>query len=133
MKVVWYFMFSFLFFCLEPPVRKKTWMRTVSITVMVISKVLFWKLLDHSYVQSFFSAIMRHTDNDIWKTPHSWRFYGHGSTYVLFLSWANIIQQKSTEVSGKFRKIRAYPSKNIAPRHFTYYCILLFLSNKPSC
>ena len=29
-------------------------------------------------------------------------------------------------------KIRACSSKNIGPRHFTYYCILLFFSKKPS-
>ena len=48
MKVPWYFVFSFLFcvcVCLEPMVRKSTWMRTTSVTVMVIfSKVPFWKL-----------------------------------------------------------------------------------------
>ena len=29
-------------------------------------------------------------------------------------------------------KIRACSLKHIKPRHFTYYCILLVLSNKPS-
>ena len=29
-------------------------------------------------------------------------------------------------------KIRACSLKNIVPRHFIYYCILLFLSSKPS-
>ena len=37
------------------------------------SKVVFWKLLDRSYVQSLFSTIMRHTDNSLLKdTP---KFY----------------------------------------------------------
>ena len=29
------------------------------------------KLPDHSFVHSY--------DNDLWKTPYSWKFYGHGS------------------------------------------------------
>ena len=35
--------------------------------VVVFSKVLFWKLLDHSYVQSSFLTIMMHIDNSILK------------------------------------------------------------------
>ena len=49
MKVPWFSVFSFLFFCLKPTVRKITWMRTAYVTVMVFfSKAPFWKLLDHS-------------------------------------------------------------------------------------
>ena len=56
------------YFCLEPAVRKDTWMRTTSVTVMeLFSKVAFWKLLDHSYVQSSFPIITRHIENSIWK------------------------------------------------------------------
>ena len=58
----------YYYLCLEPTVRKDTWMRTTSVTVMVIfSKVAFWKLLDHSYVQSPFSTNTRHIDNSIFK------------------------------------------------------------------
>ena len=45
--------------------------------MVIISKVIFWKLLDFSYVQSSFS-INRHTDNGIWKILYNWRFYVHG-------------------------------------------------------
>ena len=57
-------------------------MREASVTVMVIfSKVgSEGELLDHSYVQSFFSTIRRYIDNDIWETLYSWRFYGNGLT-----------------------------------------------------
>ena len=54
------------YFCLEPTVRKNTWMRTTSVTVMVIFfesgilKVTY-------YVQSPFSTITRHIDNSILK------------------------------------------------------------------
>ena len=56
------------YFCLEPTVRKDAWMRTTSVTVMVFfSKVPFWKLLDHSYVQSSFPINTRHIKNSILK------------------------------------------------------------------
>ena len=60
--------------------------------------MLFWKLLDHRYVQSSFSTFTRHIDNSISKTPYSWRCYVHGSTYVPMLSWVNIIKWKPTKV-----------------------------------
>ena len=109
MKVPWYSVFSFLFFCLEPTVKKNIWMRTISVTVMVIiSKVLFWKLLDISknisdisYVQSTFLTFIRHIENGISKTPCSGRSYGNGSTYVLILPWVNIMKRKWANVSRK--------------------------------
>ena len=56
------------YFCLEPTVRKDAWMSTTSVTVMVFfSKKAFWKLCDHSYVQSPFSANTRHIGNSILK------------------------------------------------------------------
>ena len=42
----------FFFFCLEATLGKYTWMRATSATAMVIFwKVVFQKLLDHSYVK----------------------------------------------------------------------------------
>ena len=56
------------YFCLEPTVRKDAWMRTTSVTVMAFfSKVAFWKLFDHSYVQSSFPVNTRHIENSILK------------------------------------------------------------------
>ena len=56
------------YFCLEPTVRKDAWMKTTSVTVMqFFSKVAFWKLLDHSYVQSSFPIITKHIENSILK------------------------------------------------------------------
>ena len=59
--------------------------RTISVTVIIISKVLFLKLLnisknisDISYVQSTFLIFTKHIGNGIWKTPCTWRFYGNG-------------------------------------------------------
>ena len=110
MKVPWYSVFSFLFFCLESMAKKNIWMRTISVTVMVIiSKVLFWKLVsvsksisDISYVQSTFLTFIRHIDNGISKIPCGWRFYGNGSTYVLILPWVNIMKRQWANV---FRKL----------------------------
>ena len=73
---------EFLFFLFRTNGKKNIWMRVIPVTVMiVILKVPFWKLLDITYVQSSFSTITRHIDNGIWKTPCSWRFYRHGSTW----------------------------------------------------
>ena len=56
------------YFCLEPTVRKDAWMRATPVIVMtVFSKVAFWKLLDHSYVQCSFPIITRHIENSILK------------------------------------------------------------------
>ena len=46
MKMLWYFVFSLLFFCLELTVRKEIWMRANSITVLVI----FRKYYSESYL-----------------------------------------------------------------------------------
>ena len=67
MKMPWY-SHVYCYFCLEPTVRKDAWMRTTSVTVMAFfSKVAFWKLLDHSYVQSSFQIITMHIENGILK------------------------------------------------------------------
>ena len=61
--------------------------------------------------------------------------YGHGSTYVLIFSRVIIMKQKWAKVPWKLlvaQKLWACSLKNIEPRYFTYYCILLFLWNEPS-
>ena len=78
-----------LFFCLEAKVKKNIWMRTISVMVMIIiSKVLFRKLLDFSYVQSSSSTITKHIDNGIWKI----------FTVVHFTTWINIHANSSEPV-----------------------------------
>ena len=102
MKVLWYSVFSFLFFCLEPTVKKNTWMRTTSFTITVIFlKVPLGKLLNHSHVLTFFSTITMHIHNGIWKTPYSRRLYRHRSTYAIILISVKIMKQKSTKVIEK--------------------------------
>ena len=53
-------------FCLETTVRENNWLRTTSVTAMVIFfESVILKVLDHSYVQSSFSTITRRLDNGI--------------------------------------------------------------------
>ena len=121
----------FLFFCLEATVKKNTWMRTISATVMVIdSEVRFWKLLDFSYVQSSFWTITRHIDNGIWKIHYSWRFYGHGSTYILILSWINIMKWKWERVPCKLSV--AQKSEPVLRRtlHWNTSLIIVFFASQ---
>ena len=67
-KVSWYFVFSCLFVRLDPKVRNKIWVTTISVTAMVIaSNVSLWKLLNHNFVQSSFSKITNHIDSNIWE------------------------------------------------------------------
>ena len=94
--------FPFYFFCLKPTVRKGIWMRTTSITVMVI----FQKCHSENYmIAAMFkvrSQQLRPTlTRASWKASNSWRFYGHGSTCVLILSLAIIMKGKLTKVPGK--------------------------------
>ena len=85
------------------------------------SKVPFFKLLDHSYVQSSFSVITRHVHNSVLK----------GSLQLNILrTWINICEffhqdlgkDHETKVNEGNRqiisctKIRACTSKNIAPK-----------------
>ena len=117
-----FYIFIFIFFRINGKKEKKnTWMRTISVTVMVIiSKVPFRKLLNISLVRSSFSAFTRHIDNGIWKTPYSWIFYGHGSTYMQTLSWVNIMKQKRAKVPGNYQLF------NDLRRFFEEHCINTF-------
>ena len=120
------------FFCLELMVRKNTCIRTISIMIItLISKLSFWKWLDYSYVQNF-STIMRNTGSSIWKT--SWRFYGHGSTYMLNLSQLKIMKWKLMKVDGKSSVVQK--SKHVLWKELhqdiSLVFVFFFLSDKPS-
>ena len=122
------------YFCLEPTVRKDAWMRTTSVTVMAFfSKVAFWKLLDHSYVQSSFPIIMRNIENSILKDTLQLN---------IFRTWINLratsfiktsvnMKQKSMTVPRK-RSV-AQKSKcalrrtlNLNRPRFTYFICFFF-------
>ena len=123
-----------LFFYLEPTIRKDTWMRTTSVTAMVVfSKVpLFFQLLDYSYVQSSFSVIKRHIDCNVLKSILQLN---------ILRTWINIransFNQKSTKVP---RKLSVAQKSELAlwiilhqnRWQCAYFSTLLFLSNKPN-
>ena len=73
-----------------------------------------------------------------WRTTCNWRLYRHGSTYVLILSWANIMKQKTTRVAGKLSVAqKSKPAVGSTLHHsrrwhFIYFYTLLFFSKKPS-
>ena len=59
-------------------------------------KVLFWKLLDYSYVQSSFSAIMRHIDNSSLKYPLQLKILWINIRVNSFIkTWESIVKWKS--------------------------------------
>ena len=92
------------YFCLEPTVRKDAWMRTTSVTVMAFfSKVAFWKLLDHSYVQSSFPINTRHIENSILKD---------NLQLNIFLTWINL--RATPFIKYEKKKSKAVPRKRSA-------------------
>ena len=111
-------LFSLLFFCLE---------RTV---MVIISKLPF-----KSYL---ISAILKVLSQKLWDTSLTMAFERHltdedfresGSTYVLTLSWVNILKRKWTKISWELSVAQTSEPvflKNIAPKHSTYCCILFF-------
>ena len=114
--------------------RKNDWMRKIPVTVTVImSKVPFGKLLDFIYVQSSFLAITRHIDNGIWKKFLQLNILQTWIYIVLIISWVYISWNENLhrclENCQLHKNFWTSSSKNIVPRHFTYCCILLFLSN----
>ena len=122
------------YFCLEPTVRKDTWMRTTSVTVMAFfPKVAFWKLLDHSYVQSSFSINTRHIENSILKDTLQLN---------IFRTWINLratsfiktsvnMKQKSMTVPRKRSvsqksKYALRRTLNLSRPRFTYFIRFFF-------
>ena len=68
------------------------------------------------------------------EVTYSWRFYGHGSTCVLILSWLNIMKRQLTKVPGKLsvaKKFKPFEENYTKNRrwHFTSYFIPFSLKN----
>ena len=120
MKVLWYSVFSFLFSCLEPTIRKYIWMRTTSISVMVI----FWKCHPESYL---FTAMFEVPSQQLWgtlstafrKTPYNWRFYGHGWTYLTILSSK---LEKTSWNENQRSCLKSYKLHKNLNLHFEQHC-----------
>ena len=120
-------------FCLESMLREQR-MRMTCHYHGIFFKSTILKLLDHSYAQSSFVTIRRHFDNSIWsdtlQLKISWTQINIGTNYFL----SKFLQMKINKSAWKiiYTIIWACSLKDIAPRHFTYFCMLLFLSNKHS-
>ena len=137
------FCVSFFIFCLEPTVREQLdeddFRHCYGIFFRKYRSETTWS----SHVQSSFATITRHFDNDIWNNTLQLKIL---LTWItIWTNWVNIFS-KYLSFLGKYLEtiiddgawtytiytiIPAYSLKNIAPRYFTYCCMLLILSNKP--
>ena len=111
----------FYFFCLEPTLGKDTWMRATSTTVMVIfSKVLFWKLLDHNHLQSSFSIITRHIGNIILIDTLQLKILQTRTKIPansFIKTWIKIVKRKSRKMARESSLVKkTTPSKMVAPK-----------------
>ena len=133
--------FIFIFFCLEPTLRKDTWMRVISATVMMIfSKVPSWKLPGRIYVLSFFSTFTRHFSTCILKGILQLKILRtcikiRANSFIK--TWVNIMKWKSMKVPLKSSLAKTCDPAFQRTLHqnrwyFTYRYTLLFFSNKRS-
>ena len=79
----------FFFVCLEVTLLgKDSWKRATSATAMVIfSKVLFQKLIDHSYVKVSSQKLGGTSTTEFWRTPYGWRFTDMDTCYFFHQNW----------------------------------------------
>ena len=110
MKLPLYSVFSFLFFCLKQTEKKNTWMKAISITVMVIvSKVLLLKLLDISYVCSkiFLNIYEAHRQRHL-KDNLQLKILQQSVNIRANSSLVNIMKRKWAKVAGKLSVVQKY-------------------------
>ena len=105
MKVPWYSWFHFYFLFRNNGVRESNWMGTTSVVVMVI----FFR---RCHSESTWSQLCSKFFLNNYEAP--WQRHLKDTFQLKILrTWINIGVEPAT-------------------RHLTYYCMLLFLSNKPS-
>ena len=141
MKMLWYPAFSFLFFCLEPMIKKGHLDENVFRHCYGnFFKVPCWKLVDHSYVWSSFTTISDHIGSSILKDTLKLQLKILQTQISIraTLSCPIIMKLISTKVPAKLalaqktgpalqRTLHQY-----GRWHFTYFYTLLFLSKKPN-
>ena len=127
--------FYFLLFCLEATIKRNTWMRTISVTVMIIIskiavlKVTWYQLCSKSFLDNYEAHWQRHLKDTLqMKILRTWININANSFLGKYHEM--IIDKGSLEIIS-CTKIRACSFKSIAPGHFTYYCSLC-VSNKPN-
>ena len=127
------FCVSIFIFCLEPTVTEQLDGNDFRHYYDFFSKLPFWNYL--MLCLKFFSNNYK----ALWQR-HLKRYITVEDFTDIITIWTNFFLSKylSTKIGKSAWKIiiytiiRACSSKNIAPRHFTYYCMLLFVSNKSS-
>ena len=130
----WYSVFIFIF-SLEPTVKEQLDENDFRQYYVTFFESNILKLFDHSCIQSSFAKITRHFNKGIWNDTLRLKILRTSTTI-----WTNVFFSKyfwRTIAEGTWKIIiytiiRACSLKNIAPRHFTNFCMVLFLSNKPS-
>ena len=105
---------------------------------MVLFKESFWKLLDHIYLQSSFSTIMRHSDNSILKDTVQLKILRRWINIRVnsFIKTEKTSWNKNRKLNRNAwkviscRKIRACASKNVSAKidHISPIFILFFFS-----
>ena len=87
-------------------------MKTTSVVVMFFSESIIPKVLDHSYVQSSLSTFTSNLTT---------AFERHLTSNLTTAFERHLTTEYFMDIGV-----------DLAPRHLTYYSMLLFLSNKPS-
>ena len=120
------------YFCLEPTVRHLD-ESDFHYCYGMHSKVAFWKLFDHSYVQSSFSIITRHLENSILKDTlqlNILRTWINLCAKSFIKTWVNM-EKRSMKVSEK----RSFSQKSkcalqrtlhLSRPRFTYFMRFFF-------
>ena len=122
-KVPWYSVFSFFIFLLRSNGKNEhldeNHFRHAygNYFKSAVLKVTWFQLC------SKLSTITRHIDNGISNILYCWRFYGHGSTYMLIFSWVNIMKWKWEKVPWEL-SVSSLPFEEYCTRtfHLLLYC-----------
>ena len=123
------FCVSIFIFCLEPTEREEL----DENDFRHYYGIFFRKYHSKTTWSQLYSKLFRNNYKAFETMHYCWRFYEYGSPYELSFSRVNILDIfEGAWKSIIYTVIRACSSYNIAPRHFTHFCMLLFLSNKRS-
>ena len=121
--------FHFLFFCLEPTVKKNTWMRTISITVT-------WYQLCSKFFLNIYEVHWQRHLKDTLQLKILQQCSDFCNTDSFLGTFAQFWFHKYYETKTGRRcpeNYQYYKSLSLFyEEHFTYYGILLFLWSKPS-
>ena len=131
MKMPIFRVFIFIF-RLEPAVREQLDESNFHHYYGIFSESTILNLLDHisKFFRNNYETLWQRHLKDTLQLKILRRWINIRTNYFL----SKFLETKMDESAWKIIHtiIRACSSKNIAPRHFTYYCMLPFFSNKHS-